>query len=743
MLKTHRTIIVIIILLGVIGVGLYTRSYYVRTDGRYLLGFDPYYHYRMAETISEQGSRPEWDMIAAYPTGAPVSQPPFLHYYLAYTYTVVSAVSHISLFQYCMYASVIPVILTIVVAYYAGKVLTNEVGGIFTALLVAVNGAISSSTIIGNTDADVWVILFSLVATYFLFSAIKNEKNYIWSALLGVFLFLFALTWSGYWYLILLVIGAFVVWFLADAVRKEVDSNLLSILTVSLAVFALLLTSYRGYHMIALVLGILALVWILGERFLAAHARRIGIPILCAMIIGVVLYVLHGERIFSEAVKTIGSLLVSSSPEEAVFLPDVSVSVLQQHDITISTMASLFGLLLLLAPLGMLFLAFKRDKFSLQSLVYLGLYSGGTGLLLLIGSKYAMLFAVPLVLAGGVFFGSLPELLKGKVTSTGVTAVIIICALSVVPSYIESANVSRTSSTMNDDLWELLNWIDETLPENAVVVSGWDMGFWIESIGRRKSVMNHDSYDIWWRVVKFGKAMETQDEETAVKEIYGFSNLSEVEALREVPEDNDWILKKEMEGFAEDDAYVLVSEWTILTFYWISYFGSWNYATGQGEGRIYSPIWAQEARKLVSGTDYIYGDPTVAFSVIREGNNFHSFILTEEEYVPTLGTLFLKDETVCFLKREDGQLGVIYVPYQSMPYFNIEPLWPDMPSEVLFINGGDLEYMLTKLYFFNGEGLHHFELVKDFKTAKLYKVHKTAQEFDQGILTEEDTYQPI
>ncbi|MBU7045474.1 MAG: hypothetical protein HXS54_03475 [Theionarchaea archaeon] len=358
------------------------------------------------------------------------------------------------------------------------------------------------------------------------------------------------------------------------------------------------------------------------------------------------------------------------------------------------------------------------------------------------GGRYTLLFAVPLIVATGAFFGFLPEVLEGKVTSKGVCAVILICSLSVIPCYTEGAKVSRATSAMSDDMWEALTWIDESTPQDAVVICGWDMGYYVEAIARRRSVMNGSHYDIRWRVVKYGKAVETTDEELAVKEIYGFSDRSEVEGIRNFPENSDDIILQEMSGFAEDNAYVLVSEWTMLTFYWLSYFGNWDYTTGKGEGRVYNLMWAQDARKLLSATEYIYGDASVSFSVTKENENFHTFILDESGYVPLMGTLFFKGGDMYFFQKEGGELGVMYVPPWNIPYLGVESRWPDVPSQVFLIKEADLECMLTRLYFFNGEGLHYFELVKDCGTAKVFKVHKVSQEFDQGVITQEDTYTP-
>lgn len=739
--QKYRTIIIVTILLGIIGAGVYVRSSYIRTEGKYILAFDPYYHYRMAETILEEGSRPDWDYIAAYPTGSPVKHPPLFHYYLAYSYKVIALFSGVTLFQWCIYANIIPVILAILAAYYAGKAVTNEIGGLFTALFAAVSGATSSRTVIGYTDTDIFVVLFSFVVTYFFVSALKNEKKYS-SPLLGITLFLFAVTWTGYWHLVFLVFSAFIIYLAVDAVRRKAGKDLWSAFAVSLLCFALPWTLYNQYYAEAAVLAVLGVIWYLRGNVLSRYDRWV-LPVVGAVAAVISITVLRSERIFSFAFRNSERLLGLSLPSAGgPTLPDISMSILQRGAVTFTAMSQLFSMLMVVAPFGIVFLIWRRTRISLQVLVYLVLYFVGTGLMMLLGGRYTMIFAVPLILASGAFFGILPDILEGRVTSKGICAVILVCALSVVPVYVGSAETSKAVSSMNDDLWEALTWINANTPEDSVVISGWDTGYWVESIAKRRSVMNGSHYDIYWRVVKHGKLLETTDEDVAVKEIYGFSDRSEVEALREFPENSDTLIQKEMSGFAEDNAYILVSEWTILTFYWLSYFGNWNYVTGEGEGRIYNPLWIQDARKLISTTEYIYGDESISFSVIKENDYFHSFIFDQSGYVSTMGTLFLKDRYTYCLQRAEGDLGVIYVPPRSVSYFGTELELKGAPAEVFLINEKDLACMLTRLYFFNGEGLHYFELVKDCGTAKVYKVHKTAQEFDQGVITEIDTFVP-
>ncbi|MBU6997597.1 MAG: hypothetical protein HXS41_08725 [Theionarchaea archaeon] len=744
----RRTLIIIAALLAVMCLGLYVRSYYIRTEGKYLLAFDPYYHYRMAETIVEQGSRPEWDTMAVYPSGAPVRHPPFFHYYLAYSYLMVRAVSDISLFQWTVYANVIPTILAILFAYLAGKTLTNDVGGLFTALFMSVNGSIASRTVIGYTDTDIWIVMFSFAVAYFFFKSIRSEKareKVVYPVLLGFSLFLFSITWIGHWHLFILVVGAFCLSLLIDVARRNISRDIPLAATVTVFSFILPYALYKEYFAMAGILGVLAAVWILSSRIGIPRVQRIAIPAIGLAGIATAAITLVSDGMVSRVTQVLKALLGQSSPGTSpLVLPDISVSIVQRFEVTFASVTQLFSALLLIAPLGVVVLLWKRDRFSLITLGYLGLYYAGTGVLLLMGGRYLMLFAIPLVLAGGIFFGKLPETLGTRVTTRGMWAVGFVCALSIVPCYLGASDASQAEAVMDGNLWEALTWIRDNTPEDAVVISGWDSGYWIESIAKRRTVMNGSHHDIWWRIVKAGKIVETTDEEIAMKEIYGFDSLSEVRGLREFPEGNTKAVTKEMSGFAEDDAYILISEWTILTFYWLSYFGNWDYVAGEGEGRIYNPLWIQGARKLYVGTDYVYGDQSIAFSVIREGENYHSYIIDQNSgYVPTIGTLFIKDDVMYFFSRENGEFGVIFVPPESLQYFEVQKTWEDMPNQVFLIKEEDLGCMLTRMFFFNGEGLHYFELVKDCGTSKVFKVHKVPLDFDQGVIAVEDTYTPV
>jgi len=744
MSKNHRLLLLLIALLLIIGVGLYIRSYYIRIEGKYLLVVDPYYHYRMAETILEEGSRPEIDLMAAYPTGAPVNHPPLFHYYLAYSYKIVSIFSTMSLYQWCIYANTPPLILALIVAFFAGRALTNDVGGVFTAVFTAVNTAIVMRTVIAYTDTDIWIVLFSLAISFFFFSAIKDEKKMRWVIPLGFTLFLFSLTWRGHWHIPLLLFGSFILYLAFGAVRKTLDKDILAVFSASFLVFLLLFSLYNGMYEGAALFLVCGVVWVLSDRLGSPSLNSRLLPVVWGLIIVLSAYILYQEGVFYiifSAVATGGE----PSSQGAIILPDISISIMQRFEITIPRMIDYFGVLLFIAPFGLILLLLKRDRYSLQVLVYLLLYMAGTVVLMTQGGRYTLLFAIPLILATGSFFGILPEILKDRVTQKGIIAVLLACSLAVIPSYVTAEKASHSQSVMTDDLFNMLTWMSENTPEDAVILGGWDMGYWIESIGKRRSVMNGGHHDIEWRVVKFGKIVETTSEEVAMKEIYGFSDEAEVKALRNFPEDGQWAIEKEMQGFVQDDVYILVSDWSMLTFYWLSYFGNWDYVSGEGKGRQYIPLIAEEAKKLLSGTEYIYVGTNLRVSVIKEKDKdyFHSYFVDKGNYIPTMGTIFFTDGTEMILEREQGQIGFIYVPPNDLPFFVSQVNWKDVGIEVFLIKQEDADCMLTRLFFFNGEGLHYFELVKKIGTAKLFKVHKVPQEFDQGIQRNVDTYTPV
>lgn len=82
--------------------------------------------------------------------------------------------------------------------------------------------------------------------------------------------------------------------------------------------------------------------------------------------------------------------------------------------------------------------------------------------------------------------------MKKAIASLFVSAVLILPNFIGVGNWLQSntAIAAHPNYTPSDDWLESLNWLKENSPQNAVIASWWDYGYYIERIGQRKTIGN-------------------------------------------------------------------------------------------------------------------------------------------------------------------------------------------------------------------------------------------------------------
>jgi asparagine N-glycosylation enzyme membrane subunit Stt3 len=713
--------VIALILLVLIAVSsVIIRGEYVRDGGRLLLAYDPYYHYRMAETIVEEGHRPEWDYMASWPTGQPGDKhPPLYHYFLAYTFTIFGGLVNHDLLTWCCYACSIPVVLFVILAFITGRELTHTAGGLAAAFLFAMAPATMERTFIGFADTDGFILIFSLLISFFWIKSLSGSQKYLYAALAGFSVFLFELTWIGYWYMLFLVAGAsaaFVV--IHYFMKKEVDITHISIVLLA---FLIPHEFYSHFILEGLILIAMAAGLIITFRFEKKWIVALIISGCCA-------YILLSEGFLHFLFQRASDQ--SFVEAKGFFYPYVGPFISQRQDVTLSRLAADFTITLLLAPAGLYLLLRKKDEKSYALFAFFALFTLGSIIMLFSGTRYLLQASLPVLLSSSIALSYIFD----KVATDPRRSVLAFfgVALLLVPVYV-SAETTNTPKNPIEGAWvEALVWIQENTPEDSVVISDWENGYWVESIARRKSIMNGGHYNLYWRVLKFGKIMETTDEEVAVKEIYGFENSSETRAIRNFPEGEagNTLVKKEMTPFAVEgqEAYVIIGERTALTFHIISTFGTWDYTTGEGQptqlyggtpvGTILQPYWKQ----------YLFNTEEFPVAVYEADSEYHSYIVKGNSILPTQGTVYTQDGETHFLTREKGTYGVV---------------WFFSDTSMIVVPTTAVDMMIVRLFVFNGDGLTSFELVADFGTVKVFKVHREPQDnLNKAVLAKEDQWRP-
>ncbi|MBU7031824.1 MAG: glycosyltransferase family 39 protein [Theionarchaea archaeon] len=721
---SRNRVYVIILLLLIIFFSIIIRTEYVREGGTLLLRYDPYYHYRMAETIIEEGHRPEWDYMASWPTGQPGDRhPPLYHYFLAYSFKLFGNCAHDDLLLWCNYSVALTVILFILLGFLIGRELSDTTGGLFCALLCGVTPYVVSRTILGFADTDGMIILFSLLSSFFWIQSFPfTSKRWMYPMLAGISIFLFEMTWRGFWYMLPLLVGASIlVIFIQYIMKKKIDLVHLGLL---LSGFFIPHEIYAGNIIRALLLiGLVGSLWI---------SYRFGKQ----QIFSLILVCVSGYFLYSEGLLPISPVHLDGGTESfiksgEVFYPYVGKFISQRKDVSPMMLLQSFATLLILAPLGFISLLKRKDERKYPLLVFLFLYSAGGIFTILSGARFLLILSLPVILLSSIILSLIMKTQfrnsPGRKTLVGIGMVLLL-----MPTYYYAEESNGASSPISDDWMNALQWIENNTSPESVVIGDWGNGYWIESMARRKSIMNGAHYDLYWRILKFGTMMETSDEQLAVKEVFGFENAAEAALVRNFPqgEKGDQLLELEMTSFVvgDQEAYLILDSRNALTFSTITYFGTWDYTTGEGFSRhlyggtpigtMFRPQWKE----------YLFNIGEHIIGIYQTAEEPHSFIVKEDSAIPTQGTVYPADGQPIFLRREEGIMGVA---------------WYHSPSLMIFIPSESLDSMFVRLFFFNGDGLQYFELVGDFNTVKVFKIHPTSREsLNEGVRIIEDTWNP-
>ncbi|MBU7015099.1 MAG: hypothetical protein HXS52_10315 [Theionarchaea archaeon] len=711
----------IILLIVIIGISVVVRADYVLEDSNRLLRYDPYYYYRMAGTIVEEEHRPEWDYMASWPTGQPGNKhPPLFPYFLAYSFRLFGWVTNHNLLSWCSYSIVIPVILFVILAFLVGKEFSNTKGGLFCALLFGLTAYSVTRTLMGFADTDGFILVFSLLSTYLWVKAFSDPWKSTYAVLAGVSLFLFELTWVGYWHLLLLLGGASFIVILIKFLKKE-PVNLIPVSLLLLS-FALPHSLYSHFFIEGAILGVAAL--LLLATFKYPGRQRVVI----LGVLSVLLIILYREEFLSRAA---GSLSLSQPVSETrgALYPNIGPFISQRQPVTLEYLLEYFTVGLFLAPVGLYVLL--KQKNSLNRFLFISLYLAGAILMSLSGVRFLLILMIPVLIVSGVALSGIWDFIAKGSPGRKLVAVCLMVAL-MVPVCVTARGAGTAASEMSDDWWDALLWIRENTPTGSVVISDWEYGYWIESIAERRSVMNGGHYDIYWRLLKFGTILNTNTEKIAVQEVYGFDSVDEARRVRPYPpgEKGLELLEAEMGPFAVEgqDAYLVLDSRTAMLFDVVSYLGTWDYVTGEGEATYLYGAFPVGTVLRPQVTEHLYSTAVGNIMIFETQGEYHSYILEGQSLVSTQGTVYAANGTTYFLTRVNGTLGVV---------------WFGSDSLAILIPSDAMDTMMVQLFFFNGGGLHYFEEVADFGTVKVFKIHRTPQEnLNSPVEERADEWQP-
>lgn len=499
--------------------------------GYYLNEFDPFYDYKATNYIVQAVERQgliaglfgpsgyfNWvDKTTWYPEGravAPTSQDG-LHLTGAFTYLFLKDVLgvNVSLYDYLVAFPVLFGALTIFPLYLLARRMGGGAAGLAAAFLFAVSPPIIQRGNLGWFKSEPLALFLSLVGLL-LFSKAYAEGDRKWalySALSGLVLGYALTSWGGSSFFL----GALALFCLLVIFSKEDVEAVKRAALLTSAVMLLTGTAFpRPGPLLPLNPGGLALYFSLA--LLLAVRRGRALPSPSSLVPSGIVALLAALALFSFDVPSGLSLRYYSVVAPFQRGQNALVESVAEHlTPTGADYLYNYGPFILLAILGAAMALRRRsnDDMLLLSVGLFGIYSSSSFSRLLVFSSLAVALLAALGLshvmralgnvASGPRRGSSSYRLLGGLLILLLLVFFLINPFSArgapsgwlteadVPTSIASAGIPIRVSQPIDDWLQALSWIRQNTPQNAVIASWWDYGYWINVMGNRTVLVDN------------------------------------------------------------------------------------------------------------------------------------------------------------------------------------------------------------------------------------------------------------
>ena len=506
----------------------FSTSFLIRTQpaqyGFELNEFDPFFNFRATEYIVENGFFEyfEWhDDKSWYPNGRNISQTSqvMLHSTAAITYQIFGGNS--SLYDFTILFPAVIGSLTVVIIFALVRLFGGTTAGLFASLLFAVSLPIIMRGAMGWFKSEPLGIFYGLLGLYLFLSAIKsgNKKVAVLKIIFGGIVMAFGMSsWGGNQFFII-PIGLFIL--ALPFVRKDHKFLLWSI-PLFVGVFLLISGSFErpglnfvfGLGGLSLIIPTIFLMISIFVQKISRDETKIRnslFLLLSIIIIGSFLIVLNEES----NLLPLPSFRYLNAINPFLTTTDPLTDSVAEHQSTSIDLSFLFhSIWMIFAGLGIWFILSKKisQVFVKNDMKAFVLIIGISGVYMSSSFIRLEIFAsISLIILCSIALSILTKNIF-KIKFSGIknylfkiSYVIVIGFLFTLPLvYPESGNwisnidqppIILTGGTsypfMADDWLDTLEWIKLNTPENAVIASWWDYGYWITTMSDRTTIVDN------------------------------------------------------------------------------------------------------------------------------------------------------------------------------------------------------------------------------------------------------------
>ena len=659
--------------------------------------FDPFFNFRATEYIVENGFSEyfQWhDDKSWYPTGRDISATSqvMLHSTAAITYQIFGGNS--SLYDFTILFPAVIGSLTVVVIFALVILFAGTTAGLFASLLFAVSLPIIIRGSIGWFKSEPLGIFYGLLGLYLFLSAIKSENKKVAALKIifgGIIMAFGMASWGGNQFFII-PLGLFI---LALPFLRKDHKFLLWCIPLFVGIFLLISGSFERPGL-SFVFGLGGLTLIIPTVFLVSSIfiqkiskdenkiRNSLFLLIAIIVIGSFLVIINDESNLLPLpsfryLNAINPFLTSTDP---------LVDSVAEHASTSIHLSFLFhSVWMIFAGLGIWFILSKKIsqifvKNDMKAFVLIigisGVYLSSSFIRLEVFASISLIILSSIalsILTKNIFkikfFGIKNYLFK-------ISYVVIIIFLFTLPlvfpesgNWISNADTppiiltGATSSPPTNDWLDTLEWIKLNTPENAVIASWWDYGYWITVLSDRTTIVDNATLSTL-QIQKMAKMLMSapNDSWNMLKEM----NADYVVVFLSAQKINDNL---------EDKLYVLGGggdESKVVWFARIAELPAEKYLKSDG---ITGTNYFHEQTmlgKMIPFTTAIYYNPNTQENSAIYKPGFVEIVSKDIAYDSDNDPLKLVHASPSFMNEKGGPMNIVLVYEVNKNYILIEPL---------------------------------------------------------------------
>lgn len=389
---------------------------------------------------------------------------------------------------------------SVLASYLATYTITkNKIAGYIASAIIAVSPALTYKNLVGGLPKTSWGAMFILFAVYLLNEGIEKNKAY-YSVLAGVLLFLAEISWGGYIYVNLSLVLAVFLLILLKKNSESISKNytLMAITTAfltSLAPNNIGFMSGLAHGLIMLLASLILYLDLYAERVIPSEIKESkslligGLLVLVFLLATLSMPLLKlSNPIPARYYAIINPFFQYSVPIDrtvAEYIPESVVGMIQS-----------FGVWLFLYIIGV-YAIFRMPRFvSLWVLALSVLGVLGTS-----EQPYLFNYTIYMIaISTGIGIAYILSLLDLNKRGHRLMGILLIslsalslladASASVVASNIPPAiyNAATVYNTVNYAWISATNWIKTNTPQNSLVMSWWDYGYWLGVLTDRYTI---------------------------------------------------------------------------------------------------------------------------------------------------------------------------------------------------------------------------------------------------------------